>query len=392
MNKIVFIAKTNINTDGRILNELRVLREWNRNLEFDLIVLPDKKVTITFDDSIRLHQINNRLRHNKFLRLFTVLEFTYKAFRLLRKLKPSIIHAQDSAIILPVLLYKLLYPKNLYLIYDDHEVPNENESYSKKIVDALENFLIRNSDAVIMANKERMVYLKERLQLTNSLSYFLNLPYFDYSPDIVASSSLESKLEELEQLKKAGTRFIIHQGPLKIERGRQKLAEFCKKLPKPYVILLLGGTETDFIKFKEEYGLQNDKFLFIGQVNYEVLPLFWKKGCASIVMYLPTYTNNRLCAPNRMYLSYFLGLPIIVNRDNPVLHSFIIDYKAGAFIEDYMTNPDVEFFNQLNTLVIEDTSKESLLTKEKNKLIDLYSGVIDKMHSAKQENWLTEQS
>lgn len=379
MNKIVFIAKTNINTDGRILNELRVLKEWNRNLEFDLIVFPDKKVTITFDDSINLHQIHGKFRHNKFLRVFTVLEFTFKAFRLLNKLKPHIIHAQDTAIILPVLLYKLLYPKNLYLIYDDHEVPNEDESHSKKIMNALENFLIRNSDAVIMANKERMIYLREKLQLTNNLLYFLNLPYSNDSPNIVLSSLMESKLEELEQQKKRGTRFIIHQGPLKIERGRQKLAELCKELPEPYVILLLGGTETDFIKFKKENGLQDDKFLFIGQVNYEMLPLFWEKGCASIVMYLPTYTNNRLCAPNRLYLSYFLSLPIIVNKDNPVLHSFINDYKAGAFIEDFMANPSVEFFNQLNTLVIDDSTKESLLNTEKNKIIDLYSSMIDKV-------------
>ena len=53
MNQIVFIAKTNINTDGRILNELRILKEWNKNLKVDLIVFPDKKVTISFDDSIK---------------------------------------------------------------------------------------------------------------------------------------------------------------------------------------------------------------------------------------------------------------------------------------------------------------------------------------------------
>ena len=288
MSKIVFIAKTDINTDGRILNELRILKEWNKDFEVDFILFPDKKVTISFDDTVILHQINTKLRHNRFLRVFTVLEFTFKAFKLLNKLKPRIIHAQDSAILLPVLLFRLLHPKKFWLIYDDHEVPNENESYSKKIMGALENFLIKNADAVIMANKERMMYLKEKLQLTNNLYYFLNLPYFDVNPSTVPSALMESKLDELELRKKKGTKFIIHQGPLKIERGRQKLADLCRNLPKPYVILLLGGTEADFIKFKEENGLQDDKFLFIGSVNYEVLPLFWEKGCASIVMYLPT--------------------------------------------------------------------------------------------------------
>ncbi|WP_343486610.1 hypothetical protein [Allomuricauda sp. d1] len=378
MNKIVFIAKTNINTDGRILNELRVLEEWNKDLIVDFILFPDKKVTISFDDSVRLHQINNRLRHNKLLRLFTVLEFTFKAFRLLNRLKPNIIHAQDSAVILPVLLFRLI-GNRFWLIYDDHEVPNENGPFINKIWHAFENFLMKKSDAVIMANKERMLYLIEKQQLPNNIFYFLNLPYFDVNPSTAPSSLVQSKLDELEQHKKGGTRFIIHQGPLKTERGRQHLADFCKSLPTPYVILLLGGTEADFFKFKKENGLQDDKLFFIGNVNYEVLPLFWKKGCASIVMYLPTYTNNKLCAPNRLYLSYFIGLPIIVNKDNPVLYSFTKNYEAGAFIEDFLANPTVEFLNQLNTLVIDDSAKESLLAMEKSKIINLYSSIIHKV-------------
>lgn len=378
MKKIVFIAKTDINTDGRILNQLKILKEWNTDIEVDLIVFPDKKVSVAFDKTVNLHQINTSLRHNKFLRLFTVVEFTLKAYRLLHKLKPQILHAQDSSIILPVLLYKLLHPKNLYLIYDDHEVPNENVTYSKKIMVALENFLLKDADAVIMANKERMLYLQKKLNLKNKLLYILNLPYFDVSPSTLPSTLIESKLEELDSKINCGTKFIIHQGPLKIERGRQKLADFSKKLPDPYTILLLGGKEADFIKFMKENALEDNKFHFIGTVKYEVLPLFWKKGWASIVMYLPTYINNRLCAPNRLYLSYFLGLPSIVNRENPVLSDFVDNHDAGMYIEDFIEQPKDEFFDQLNTLVIDDSAKENLLATEKNKLIELYSCILGK--------------
>ncbi len=80
-----------------------------------------------------------------------------------------------------------------------------------------------------------------------------------------------------------------------------------------------------------------------------------------------------------MYLSYFLGLPIIVNKDNPVLYDFIKTYKAGGFVEDFLEHPNVEFFDQLNNLIISDSAKERLLDTEKNKLIDLYSSLIDKV-------------
>ncbi|MGK7896538.1 MAG: hypothetical protein AB4372_23690 [Xenococcus sp. (in: cyanobacteria)] len=382
MNKIVFIAKTNINTDGRILNELRILNEWNEDLEVDFILFPDKEVTISFDDSVKIHQIKGTFRHNTFLRFFTVLEFTFKALKLLNKLKPRIIHAQDSDIMIPVLLFRILYPKNYWLIYDDHEVPNNKGFSLKKILVVLENYLIKNADTVIMANKERLLYLKEKLKLRNKLFYFLNLPYFDFNTTVVPSSLTESKLDEIENKKKEGIKFIIHQGPINIQRGRQHLAELSRKLPKPYVILLLGGTEADFIKFKKENGLEDDKFLFIGSVNYEVLPLFWEKGCASIVMYLPTYINNRLCAPNRLYLSYYLGLPIIVNKNNPVLHDFVEGHSAGGFVEDFLEHPNGEFFSKLDTLIIDESAKERLLAKEKNKIIDLYAGIIDKVPDA----------
>ncbi len=78
-----------------------------------------------------------------------------------------------------------------------------------------------------------------------------------------------------------------------------------------------------------------------------------------------------------------MGLPIIVNKNNPVLSDFIDSYKAGGFIEDFMENPNVEFFNKLNTLIIDDSAKESLLAMEKSKIIDLYSSIIDKVPKAR---------
>ena len=84
-------------------------------------------------------------------------------------------------------------------------------------------------------------------------------------------------------------------------------------------------------------------------------------------------------------MSYFLGLPIIVNKNNPVLHNFINVYKAGGFVEDFMENPNVEFFNQLNNLIIDDSAKERLLAKEKNKIIALYSNIIDNV--TKYKTW-----
>src|SRR5690606_24104813 len=111
---------------------------------------------------------------------------------------------------------------------------------------------------------------------------------------------------------------------------------------------LLGGNLVDFERFILEFGLSEEKFVFVGSVNYLDLNKFWRRGTASIVMYLPTFINNRLCAPNRLYISVKMGLPVIVNRDNPVLSSFVQDYQCGFYIDDINSESDFESLLNIN--------------------------------------------
>ena len=52
-------------------------------------------------------------------------------------------------------------------------------------------------------------------------------------------------------------------------------------------------------------------------------------------MYKPYDLNNKYCAPNRVYLAYYFGKPIIVNDDNPVLNSFVKKSGSGEVINEY---------------------------------------------------------
>ncbi|HZL12385.1 MAG TPA: hypothetical protein VFC65_20560 [Prolixibacteraceae bacterium] len=333
MKKVVFIAKTDLNTDGRILNELRILENSKLDIKVDFILLPDKPLKVNPGKNVTMHIVTTIFRHNKYLRFFTNLEFIVKSLILLFKLKPEILHAQDTEIIQPVLIYRFLKGANFKLIYDDHEIPNENADLFYRIYHSLEVLLMKKADNIIFANKERLQVLKERHSLENSCIYFLNLPYFE-NDFISDNETQEAELDALDKEISLGSKFIIHQGPLAIERGREKLAIFSKILPRDFKVLLLGGNRMDYLTFIEEYKLNKDKFHFRGSVNYMILPKYWERGVASIVMYLPTYLNNRLCAPNRFYISLQKGLPVIVNKENPVLSNFVNQYNCGVFIED----------------------------------------------------------
>lgn len=336
-DKVVFICKTDLNTDGRILNELDILLENFPKLSIDFILLPDKNTTINLDKRVKLKIVNCFFRKNSLLRVLTVFEFTVRCLLIFWKIKPTVIHVHDSAVSLPVFFYKMFKSK-VKIIFDDHEIPNENELFMNRIYQYFENSLIKKSFYLIEANEERLTYIKEKLNLPSDRNdtVFLNLPFS------IESSKIE-KIDDniliiLNNIQKEidvnNTKFIIHQGPIKIERGEQYLAEMAKIIPENYKILLLGGNEIAYRSFLEKYNLSQSKFFFVGSVNYQYVECFWKKAVLSLIFYLPTYLNNKLCAPNRLYLSFFYRIPAIINQDNPVLNNFVNTYNCGFKVED----------------------------------------------------------
>lgn len=368
---IVHIAKTDLNTDGRVLNELKILQEAYPKETISFILLPDQPYRLKINN-LRVFEVKCIFRKNKTLRVFTVLEFTLKALILLFKISPKIIHIQDASAILPAYLYQFFKRKKAVLIYDDHEIPNNfNHRGFSAINLFLENRVLKTADTVIFANEERQEFLKEKLKLRNHLTYFLNLPYFEEDEqDIKLPPQVANHINTLDKNIENGGRFIMHQGVIKLERGEQKLAEFSKKLPSNFKIMLVGGTEQGFNDFLEIWDLDSSKFYFVGTVDYFYLSQFWNRCVGSIVMYLPDLLNNRLCAPNRFYLSLQKKLPVIVNRDNPVLSNFVEKYNCGFYIEylDDTTIGQLIHYNHANV----DFSYELIREEQINNFLNIY--------------------
>lgn len=354
---VVFIAKTDLNTDGRILNQLEILKRRIPNFRADLVLLPDEKTSLDFKDDVTLHELSLFSRHISYLRLFTVLEFTIKSLLKLLALKPKILHVQDSAVVLPCLIYSFL-RSDTRLVYDDHEIPNENPGFLKRFLNYLELALMKRSDFILHANEEREDYLVKKYNLKVPSSHFLNLPFFNDEGGECIPEEFQI-LDTLDDLKAAGYKLIMHQGVINTQRGAEHLARIANNLPRRYKILLLGGSPRMYEKFIADMNVDKSHFIYIGKVDYEYLPFFWAQVMASIVMYLPTYINNRLCAPNRFFLSIFMSIPVIVNRSNPVLQNFVEKYKCGLFVEDlerddFWDNLDLitdkKFINELDLL------------------------------------------
>lgn len=365
MKKIIFIAKTDLNNDGRILNQIKILQNHlKENLNLHFILLPDKVFKGQLGLGVFLYSLHISIRNSPLLRMFTVVEFTIKAFRKLVELKPEIIHIQDYEVVLPVYLYKKFFKKNVVIIFDDHEMPNENESVQGKILQYFERKLMKISDYVIYANQERKEILDKELNISKS-TYFLNLPYFE-EKNILSNASIArnyiTKLEELKAFKDKGINLIMHQGLIAVERGRKKLAEFSKFNFANTKIVIVGISELEYNSFITEFTLNRDNFYFVGSVPYTILTEFWKLMDATIIMYLPTYINNRLCAPNRYFIALKYNIPTIVNKDNPVLFNFTEKYQSGFYIEGITCLSGLEkvFTHSYSIHILEDMKKEEI--------------------------------
>src|SRR5690606_11534496 len=114
---------------------------------------PDKPLAINIGPNVHVHSIKTKFRHSNLLRPLTILEFLFKSLKLLFKLKPDVVHAHDTAVVLCTYIYRIFRRNSFKLIYDDHELPNEKESTQYRIFQYFERKLIKLSDLVIVANK-----------------------------------------------------------------------------------------------------------------------------------------------------------------------------------------------------------------------------------------------
>lgn len=72
---------------------------------------------------------------------------------------------------------------------------------------------------------------------------------------------------------------------------------------------------------------------YLGILEHNSLLKELKLQNFSIVGYKPINLNNKFCAPNKLFESYSLSLPVIVNKNNPTLKRIVENYGGGIIID-----------------------------------------------------------
>ena len=261
--------------------------------------------------------------------LFGLLRFNLRLFALHLKLRPRIIHAYDFDTVIPALLARIFI--KCEVIYDiaDWYAESRRVGKLKKLVEKLERAACKRADAVIIAHEERV---KQIGFVPPKLTVIYN------SPCGMAPSKAEN---EKESFTKNG--YFAYVGVLHKDRGIDKIIDAAVKIGVQVVLAGFGPLESYCKQMSQKY--KNIEFL--GQIPYEKTLSIEKNALGILALYDPDLPNNKLAAPNKLFESMMLGVPIITSRETLV--GKIVEQEKIGIAVNY--NSQEELVNAMELLI-----------------------------------------
>jgi hypothetical protein len=378
--KISFHVKTNLTFDGRVLSCVDTISNTFPKADIKISLLPNGSTSVKLPSNVRIDEIIIPLRSSRFKSLFKILIVVwYTLVDLIRtiKFKPDIIHVHDKTAAFAPYLYKALRGKSVKLIYDDHELYHKPETFTDKIFWELECRVARISDTVIVANKSRGKIIQATYKLPIPPTVIENLFYDRTIADPVANATFDETRERLHKLKNGGQKLLLHQGMLTKERGKGLLELIPNYLPKDWTLCVIGVTDNIFQATNlAKYG----NVICLGRIDFNLLPELYTMMDGAIIFYLPTYLNNKYCAPNRLYQAIHFDLPLITNSGNPLLSGIVQKHKNGVVLSSAGLKEGLnQYFNKYSALksTAQTVRGEFDFSISASKYVKVYKSVID---------------
>jgi hypothetical protein len=376
LNKVAILVKTSLQFDGRVISQIDNLSKNFKNTEFRIFLLSDGPFDLRFNDNCHVDEISlltRRAPKSSIFQLFKLLEFGFKAFLKIKKFNPDILHVHDDTACFGAIFYKLLFLKKI-IIYDDHELKYiRPKLLNDKFSFLMEKFMYKISDLVIVANYERkrlasVIYNNENIVIHEN--YF-----FDRDINKRKNLDLINLEEKISLLKRENKKIILHQGQISKIRGSKEIVLLVNSLPENFKVLLIGISFDDYQEFLKMINKsKKNAVVFGGFIDYQHIKEVYKIIDYCLIIYKNLNLNNKYCAPNRVYLAYYFGKPIIANKENPVLCDFVNKTGNGTLFDDH-SNLTL-MFNLLQDLP---TFTDKLYLKNNinpKKIVDIYNKLI----------------
>lgn len=238
-------------------------------------------------------------------------------------------HNMETAGCLPalILLRKVGFIKRL--VWDQHELPPDSV-LANLVARAVLLGMVNGCDYVICANEHRRELLLQRFggRLRTPMVVLENYP----DAEFVAVPRHELPSDVQDWL--GGNPYILAQGGGAPQRYLEQLVEAVLST-EGLRLIVVGPTQDEVIsRLVSRYGdTFSDRVHLAGWVPQMEIPRYIDHAVASVVLYAAGKTNQRLCAPNRLYQAVSRGTPVVVGA-NPPMASFVQGCGCGVVLQD----------------------------------------------------------
>lgn len=307
--KILFVRANQGMPDSRVEKELYSLSKhhsvellgWDRTKESHSII--EKAVKI-FDKEIIFHYIAIKAPQGAGFKkiLILMLKFWCAVRDYLKRnsSKYDVVHFCDfDTVPFAFLCARKKQLKIVYDVFDYYADSHKAPVILKYIIRKTENYIIENSDGVILCSEARVEQIYPAKP--RRLAIIHNSPSQEMTME-----PIEIKIGETKRNR------LVYVGMLSEDRYLKEIAEVVAgRNDIEWHVAGFGILEDYFQNFAEK----NDNVFFYGKISYPQAVYLESKCDFMTAIYNPEVSNHKYAAPNKFYEALMLGKPIIMIRD-----------------------------------------------------------------------------
>lgn len=305
MKKVVLLRSNQILSDSRVEKYLSFFKE--KNIDYQILAWDRLDTGVVCENTIyyrrKVGYVVGGLKA-AYNRIFWFIFIIRTLCNM--KDKPTFIHACDLDTAFPAAVYKALFNRNVFILFDvfdwmSHTLSSNASKFILYVTDKMEQFTLKYANKIVICEEER------KQQLKNPEAYdIMVLPNI---PMVVDAESIKKVSDEYQFDNDKLT--LSYVGWFGHARFLDELLDIAEK---GYINLLIAGYGNKTLEDKCNQLVRKGNVKYYGRVPYmKGLEIMYNSDVI-YAMYCKISSNHYFAAPNKYYEVMLLGKPIITTK------------------------------------------------------------------------------